>query len=70
MLINYVDMKYDQIWSNDYLKKKHKHIKFCDIPKEVKMYKGEKVERDGRSWTAFYLLEVSRITIMLITLIY
>jgi len=27
MLINYVDMKYDQIWSNDYLKKKKQEIK-------------------------------------------
>jgi parvulin-like peptidyl-prolyl isomerase len=27
MLINYVDMKYDHIWSNDYIKKKKQEIK-------------------------------------------
>jgi len=27
MLINYVDMKYDAIWSNDYIKKKKQEIK-------------------------------------------
>jgi len=41
-------MKYIYYFDKE-LEKKHKHIKFCDIPKEVKMYKGEKVERDGRN---------------------
>ena len=27
MLINYIDMKYEHIWSNDYIKKKKQEIK-------------------------------------------
>lgn len=34
-------MKYIYYFDKE-LEKKHKHIKFCDIPKEVKMYKGVK----------------------------